>query len=431
MTVWAKGPRFYPMAFMQRTPFARNWRPRAAIAWGAGLALALGTVAVVAQIEGDRGIAPVASTGDIQIDGIDVNTTGKTAEEARRNGWREASKLAWAKAGGPQLDAGQIEGLVSSIVVEREQIGPRRYIARLGVIFDRTRAGQFIGGDQAVAVRSQPLLTIPVLYSGGTAQVFEVRGPWQKAWAEFHAGASAIDYVRPTGGGGDSLLLTAGQMTRRSRSWWRNVLDQFGASDVIMPVARIERQWPGGPVKGTFTARYGPDNRVLGTFELTARDSAGLPGMLNAAVQRLDRIYSDAMVAGTLKVNPTLNSDQTAISPAVAALIAAAERVSAAQEASVASPVAAVPTPEAGPVTEAPVTYTVQFASPDAKAVDAALGAVRGVAGVRAAATTSLAMGGTSVMRVTFAGSLDDLAAALKARGYTVAGGNGALSIRK
>lgn len=430
MTVWAKGPRFYPMAFTQPLLSARNWRPRAAVVWGAGAALALGAAAVIAQIEGDRGIAPVASTGDIEIDGIEVNTTGKTGEEARRNGWREAAKLAWAKTGGPQLSDSQIEGLVSSVVVEREQIGPRRYIARLGVIFDRTRTGQFIGGGDAVTARSQPLLTIPVLYSGGTAQVYEVRGAWQKAWAEFHAGASAIDYVRPTGGGGDSLLLTSGQLTRRSRSWWRNVLDQFGASDVILPVALLEREWPGGPVKGTFTARYGPDNRVLGSFTLTAKDSAALPGMLNAAVQRLDRVYADALAAGALRVNPTLNSDQTAISPAVAGLIAAAERVSAAQEAAVAGP-ADAPKLEAAPALEAPVTFTVQFASPDARAVDAALGAVRGVSGVRAAATTSLAMGGTSVMRVTFVGSLDELAAALKSRGYTVVSGNGALSIRK
>ena len=110
------------------------------------------------------------------------------------------------------------------------------------MIFDRTRAGQFISPGGAVGPRSQPLLTIPVLYSGGTAQVFEVRGAWQAAWAQFHAGASAVDYIRPNGGGGDSLLLTAGQVSRRSRSWWRNILDQFGASDVIMPVARLERQ---------------------------------------------------------------------------------------------------------------------------------------------------------------------------------------------
>jgi len=437
MGLWAKGPRFHPMASMHPSSHARWWRSPAALQLAGSLALAAGIVVVavgpsrlLAQIEGDRGIAPVASTGDIEIDGIEVNTTGKTADEARHNGWREAAKQAWAKTGGPQLSDGQIEAMVSAVIVEREQIGPRRYIARLGVVFDRTRAGQYVGDGAAVTTRSQPLLTIPVLYSGGTAQVYEVRGPWQKAWAEFRAGASAIDYVRPNGGGGDSLLLTAGQVTRRSRSWWRNVLDQFGASDVIIPVARLERQWPGGPVKGSFTARYGPDNQVLASFELTARDSSQLPQMLAQAVQRMDRIYTDALAAGTLRINPTLNSDGTSVSPAVAAILAAADRAGAAQGPAAGEGWAATQL-ETTATTEAPVTYTVQFASPDARAVDGALGAVRGVPRVKGAATTSLAMGGTSVMRVTFAGSLEELAAALRARGYSVVTGNGALSIRR
>jgi len=425
------------MVFTKTLSFARNWRPNAPFQLGASVAFALaivlagvGPTRLVAQIEGDRGIAPVASTGDIEITGIEVNTTGKTPDEARRAGWREAARQAWAKTGGPQLSDGQIEGLVSSIVVEREQIGPRRYIARLGVIFDRARAGQFVAAGGAVGQRSQPLLTIPVLYSGGTAQVFEVRTAWQAAWAQFHAGASAIDYVRPNGGGGDSLLLNAGQLTRRSRTWWRNILDQFGANDVIMPVARLERQWPGGPVKGTFTARYGPDNLSLGSFELTAADPANLPAMLNQAVQRLDRMYSDAVAAGTLRINPTLNLDQAGLNPAIASLLAAADRVAAAQAAAAAGP-DAEPTIAAAAAADAAVTVTVQFASPDARAVDTALASVRSVPGVSGAGTTSLAMGGTSVMRVVFSGTLDELAAALKSRGWSVVTGTNALSIKR
>ena len=115
----------------------------------AGLALALaGGVALVgpqrliAQIEGDRGIAPVVATGDIEVGGIDVNTTGRTALEAREAGWKAAYKLAWAKTNGPALGEGEIAQLVAGVVVEHEQIGPHRYIARLGVVFDRARAGE-------------------------------------------------------------------------------------------------------------------------------------------------------------------------------------------------------------------------------------------------------------------------------------------------
>ncbi len=420
----------------------RIWRPGPAAQLLIGLMLALavalaivGPQRLIAQIEGDRGILPTATSSDIQIGGIEIETTGKDAQEARLNGWKEAKRAAWQKLGGPAIADGQLESMVSAVVIEQEQIGPRRYIARLGVVFDRERAGQFLSSGAGGIARSHsaPMLVIPLLYSGGTAQVFEVKGPWQKAWAQFNAGTSAIDYVRPIGSGGDSLMLTAGQPGRRSRFWWRNVLDQFGASDVIVPVARLERQWPGGPVKGTFTARYGPDNTYLDSFILTANDEKGVAAMLGQALQRFDGIYSDALARGLLSPDPTLAADTSAFDAAIAA-ISAARQSKAADVAGPAQPrpdATASAEPSAAPTQAAVASFTVQFASPDAQAVDAALGAVRGVSGVRGAATSSIAIGGTSVMRVSFAGDLDALAAGLRARGWQVTVGSGALSIRR
>ena len=418
-------------------------RPGLAARLVAGLALALAAALIIvgperllAQIEGERGILPVATSSDIQIGGIEVETTGKDAQEARTNGWKLAQRIGWQLLKGPAMSDGQIEGMVSAVVIEREQIGPKRYVARLGVVFDRQRAGQFLGGGgggggDVTRSHSAPLLVIPVLYSGGVAQTFEVRGPWQKAWAEFRAGASAIDYVRASGSGGESLILTAGQPGRRSRLWWRNVLAQFGASDVIMPVARLERQWPGGPVRGFFTARYGPDNTYLDSFALTANDEAGLPAMLNAALQRFDSIYTGALAQGLLRPDATLYSEQQSMDAALSALIAATQPQPVEGPTATASSSApsALASETAAPDTVA--TYSVQFASPDAAAVDAALGAVRGASGVRGAATSSIAIGGTSVMRVTYAGELDALAAALRARGWQVTVGSNALSIRR
>ncbi|MFM5905965.1 MAG: heavy-metal-associated domain-containing protein [Novosphingobium sp.] len=400
-------------------------------------ALVAGSVRLIAQVEGDRGINPVAVSHDIEISGIEVNVTGKTAEEARQAGWNEARRKAWAKAGGPSIPDGQIESYVSAIVVEREQIGPRRYIATLGVIFDRARAGQFLSSREGgAASHSAPMLTIPVLYSGGVAQVYEVRGPWQAAWAQFKAPTSGIDYVRPSGSGGDSLLITAGQTSRRSRVWWGNIVEQFQASDVLMPVARLERQWPGGPVRGTFTARFGPDNGSLGSFTLSANTEAEVPAMLATAVRRIDTMYNDALSKGLLKPDAALRQND-GLDPALAAIISASARIEAGNSATQTQPNtkpsdAPTDSPSATPSPEAKVTsITVQFASPDAKAVDAALSSVRGVPGVRGASTSSLAMGGTSVMRVTFSGSIDDLRSALQSRGWSVSAGSNALSIRR
>ena len=433
-----------PLSRLPDLRFSRAALRRWGLGWGLGFAAAalLLAFAVVAQIEGERGIAPVATSHDIQISGIEVETTAKTPQEAREAGWAEAKKKAWAQLGGPAMGDGQLDAMVASIVIEHEQIGPHRYIAKLAVVFDRTKASQYIGaGDGAQATHSAPMLIIPVLWSGGVAQVYEVRGAWQAAWARFNPASSGIDYIRPSGSGGDSLLINSGQISRRSRSWWGTVLGQFQASDVVIPEARLERQWPGGPVHGTFTARYGPDNVMLGSFTLDAKDEAGVPAMLDVAVKRIDTMYNQALAQGMLRPDPTLLSGQQ-MDPQLAAIIAAAAKkesdTSPAADSS-ASPgieplpgTSPSPSPSPSATAEAKVTsITVQFASPDAKAVDSVMASVRSVPGVRGASTTSLAMGGTSVMRVSFAGSTDDLRDALKSRGWSVSSAGGALSIRR
>jgi hypothetical protein len=426
-----------------RTPYARVLRDVSPLGRGAlaiGLVLAAGVG--IAQIEGERGIAPVVATNDIEVGGIEVDAAGKTAAEARQNGWREAYKKAWEQAHGPALDVGSIESAVAGVIVEHEDIGPHRYRAKLTIAFDRARAGQFGAGNGGVAVRSAPMLVIPVLYSGGVGQVFEVRGAWQKVWAEFHTGVSAMDYVRANGAGADSLLMTAGQVGRRSRVWWRSILDQYGASDVLIPTARLERQWPGGPVKGVFTARYGSDNHVLGSFELTAPDDGAVPAMLSQGLARIDQLYVDALGRGLLRPDPTLSIDHPTIDPGLANLIAAGHAAEAAQAAAqaaadseVAAEAAAVaaPKPEVKPAAPAKVAaaVSIQFASPDARAVDAALAGVRGVAGVENAGTTSIAIGGTSIMKANYSGTPEALATALRARGWQVSVSGSTLRIKR
>jgi hypothetical protein len=234
MTVWAKGARFSPMPHLTRSiplaQFLAKCRPGPTVSLIGGLsaALALALVAIgpqrlIAQIEGERGIAPLATVTDIEVRGIEVNVSGKTGEDARQAGWKEAQRKAWEEINGPKMSDDQIAAMVSAIVIEREQIGPRRYVARLGVLFDRAKVGGLLGtGDGDLArSRSAPLLVLPVLYSGGTAQVFEVRGAWQRAWANFQTAASPIDYVRPVGSGGESAILTAGHAAAcgGARSW--------------------------------------------------------------------------------------------------------------------------------------------------------------------------------------------------------------------
>jgi hypothetical protein len=424
-------------------------RAFSSIRWALAAVLALvflggGYALVLAQISGDRGIAPTASSADIEVRGIKVDVRADSAEEARSEAWRQAARLAWEKVNGPAISDGQLSSMVSAIVIQRERVGPKRYVATLGVTFDRQRAGRFLGGAQA-ARSSAPMLLIPVMVSGGSYTSFEVRNPWQRAWADFNPGTSRIDYVRPSGAGGDSLLLNYGQAGRRSRAWWRITLDQFGAADALVAIAKLDHQFPGGPIRGTFTARYGPDSTFLDSFKLTANSPGELPEMLGEAVRRIDRIYEQALAEGKLQPDPTLRLGGSGeVDPALQRLIEigravqARERAAAQAAADAASggeagdpEASAAPTPTPTPTPAVVNNITVQFATADAMAFDATLSTMRQVPGVRGVAVTSTAMGGTSVMRVSYGGDLSALAAALRERGFTVREGSNTLAISR
>lgn len=383
---------------------------RAMLWWGGAAVLAVATITgvqLLAQIEGDRGIAPLANSQDIQVNGISVDVTAKTGAQARIDGWKLAEKEAWKKLGGPDMPTESIDAMVTSVVIGHEQVGPKRYIATLGVIFDKAKAGQYVGAGAGSGPRSAPLLLIPMLDSGGVRQVFEVRGPWQRAWAEFQAAASPVDYVRPTGSGGESLILTAGQTSRRSRLWWRTVLGQFDASDVVMPVARLERQWPGGPIKGTFTARYGPDNSLIGSVTLRASNASGIAQMLDEGARRIDELYIRALNDGRLRPDPSLIIEEP-VDPDALAIENAADAV-----------VETVDLPTMTSTTGT-TSFAIQFDTPDVGSIGAGESTVRAIPGVRSASTSSLALGGTSVMQVSFEGTVDMLRNGLQARGYNV-----------
>ncbi len=400
----------------------------------AAAALAGGGV-LYAQLEGaDRGVPPIDSASTLEVTGVEVDTSAKTADQARFDGWRQAQskgwKALWAKTTGqpinqaPDLSESVLNSIVSGIIIEQEQIGPTRYIARLGVLFDRARTGQLLGVGPLAGRRSAPMLVIPVMVTGSAFQTFESRTEWQKAWARFRTGGSAVDYVRPTGSGIDPLLLNLMQTKRPGRAWWRMLLDQYGAADVIVPEVRLKRSFPGGPAIGTFTARFGPDNRFIGSFSLRVENSAAIPRMLDEGVRRLDLLFTQALQAGILIPDPTLIIEEPE------ALTEAAEEIEAANEG---RPVAA-PAPSTAPVS-VPVgsaqPVTIQVDTPTAALIQQAEVAVSRVPGVTSALTTNPAVGGTSTMRVTFVGDPVNLVAALQSQGWTVAGAGASIRISR
>ena len=369
---------------------------------------------VLAQMEpGERGIAPIDSSGTLEVTGIHVDVGAKDAASARFAGWRiaqrEGFKALWAKqhnrpaSEAPNLSDSTLDGLVSSIIIDRESIGPNRYIADLGILFDRARAGEMLGFAGEIR-RSAPMLLIPVMISGGTATSVETRNPWQRAWAQFRTSQSPVDYVRISGSGVDPLLVNAAQTRRPGRGWWRNIIDLYGAADILVAEVSLKRLYPGGPAYARFVARHGPDGEILGGFDLKAKDSADIARMMDEGVRRMDELFARALAAGELTRDPSLIIVEPP--PPVE------------DELEAVRPLAVAP----------PKSIQLQILTRDDAGLANVTAVLRGVAGVEGVGAVG-AQSGWSILRVNFRGDNSALAAQLRARGWSVSDVGGTLRV--
>lgn len=364
-------------------------------------------VAVRAQLEtGERGILPIDSSGTLEVGGIRVDVGGKDAMDARYAGWRiaqrEGFKKLWAATHkrppeqAPRLPDSTLDQIVSAINVEREQIGPTRYIANLGIQFDRARAAPFLGVEGGEIRRSIPMLIMPILVTGGTATAVELRNGWQRAWAQFRTNQSPIDYVRVSGMGVDPLLVNAAQVSRPGRGWWRNLLDLYGAADILVAEVQLQRLYPGGPARARFVARHGPDSEIIGGFTLVAPRGDMVDDMLALGVRRMDRLFADALAAGMLQRDPSLDLPPPPI-----------EEIIEEEEA-----------PEQqGPAGNA---FQVQVVGRDVNSYNFAMAHLRTMAGITSASPQQINPGGTSYILVNYTGGIGELGSALSARGWVV-----------
>ena len=363
-----------------------------------------------AQLEsGERGILPIDSSGTLEITGIHVDVGGPDAASARYAGWRIAQRQGfralWAKthnrpaSEAPNLPDSTLDGLVSSITVEREQIGPNRYIADLGILFDRARSGEMlgVGGERR---QSPPMLLIPITVSGGTATSVELRNSWQRAWAQFRTSQSTIDYVRVSGMNVDPLLVNAAQTNRPGRGWWRNIVDLHGAADILVAEVQLQRLYPGGPARARFIARHGPDNEIVGGFTLSTSNGDAVPAMMAEGVRRMDELFMTAFAAGALERDPTLDIPEPPPLP-----------VEEVEEA---------PPPKAQ---QPAFAFQVQIVANNVNTYNFAMAHLRTLPGIEQISPQSINPTGISYILVSYRGSGAQMASALTARGWSAAYG--------
>jgi hypothetical protein len=378
------------------------------------VALGIGGVAYTQLESGDRGILPLDSSGTLEISGIHVDVGGNDALSARYSAWRIAQRQGfralWAKMHNapinqaPNLPDSTLDDIVSSINVESEQIGPNRYIADLGILFDRARAAPFLGVEGGEVQRSAPMLLIPITITAGAETSVELRNLWQRSWAQFRTSQSPIDYVRVSGLGVDPMLVNAAQAERPGRGWWRNIIDLYGAADILVAEVQVHRLYPGGPAQARFIARHGPDNEIVGGFTLTAPNSTAIPAMMNEGARRMDEVFTTALAAGRLARDSSLDL------PAPPPILEPVETV------------------------EKPVNTTnafqIQIVANDVNIYNFAMAHLRTLGGIDSATPQLINTSGTSYVLVAYHGGIAQLAAALSGRGWLVDYSGSVIKIR-
>ena len=375
------------------------------------LALALFAALPVAA----RDTASATGSSAYVIGGIAVDTAGKSTYEARLTAYRVARAKAWpilwsrltglGEASAPRLGDIALEQMVAAIEIEGEQFSTTRYIATLGVVFDRARASRAFAGTSG-ALHSGPMLLLPLFSDGGARTLYQAKTPWLAAWTRFSDSLSPLDYVIASGSAGDNILLTSYQLNRADRPLWRNILNRFGSIDVLIAEVRLNRAWPGGPVAAEFIARHGPDAVELGRFSLTAATADGLDAMLDTGVQRVDAIYTQALRDGRLRSDPSLSVE-------MAPLIASGVTIGVGGGAAAASGVEA------------------EVETLDAASWGAVEATLRGTPTVTGVNIMSLSLGGTSRIVIRHGDTREMLLYQLDQRGLRLVPGPGGMLLRR
>lgn len=355
--------------------------------------------------------------GGYTVGGIRVDIAAKSAQQARNAAFREAQRRAWpllwtqltglAPGSAPRLGDGGLDGIVSGIEIQSERFSTTRYIATLAVVFDRQRASDYLGGT-AGALRSGPMLLLPLIQVGGVRTIYQTKTPWVEAWLRFREGISPMDYVLASGSAGDNVLLTAYQVRRSDRRLWRNILNRFETIDVLTAEVKLDIAWPGGPIEALFIARHGPDANELGRFSMSADSEAGLAALLDAGAARIDAIYAQALRTGRLRSEVDLSED-------LAPILSAAPLIGG----------------EMGAIAAAAGAVEAAVVTPDEASLLAAEAQLRATPTVAGVTVVSTSIGGTSRLVIRHADTREMLLYQLDQRGLRLAPSEGGLLLRR
>ena len=250
--------------------------------------------AVVCMLVGLLAGAGPAASGDsplFTVTGVRVDVRDKDAASAKLKGFSEAQVKAFRKLvirlGDEsaarrlnKLTPGQIGRMLSSMSVERESSGPRRYVATLTVKFLAEKVRQALANAGVSYTEEQsPAIVIVPLWMGPDGPVVWQDNPWRNAWLGLKAENSMVPVIIPLGDLTDTQAITAAQVAANDVTRLEAIRMRYNADAILVAIAQPV---PENAVKASMTGKS-PVGRILFSKTYVAKQGGIAQAALIAA----------------------------------------------------------------------------------------------------------------------------------------------------
>ena len=193
------------------------------------------------------------------ITGVDVDTTAKTAAQAREialaSGQKQALDLLLRQmtltsdhARLPILTDADVPALVGGIEIANERTSTTRYLASLTVNFKQNAVRQLLSanGLAFTETHSPPRLVLPLFDDAGALLLWDAENAWRQAWLDMSAPAAPVPLIQPIGDLLDIGTISARQAADLDPGRMQAVADRYGVADLVVAHARLAVDYGSG-----------------------------------------------------------------------------------------------------------------------------------------------------------------------------------------
>ncbi|MHA1108230.1 MAG: DUF2066 domain-containing protein [Alphaproteobacteria bacterium] len=183
---------------------------------------------------------------------VRVDTTDKTAAAARKIALAEGHRQAFdrlltrlvpdrERSRVPRITAADIAELIRDFQIDSEKTSPVRYLATLRFRFKRAAVRRHLrdSGVPFAETRSKPVLVMPLYRRAGALLLWDRANGWREAWGALPPSDGLIPMILPKGVLEDVNDIGPEQALKGDETRLRAIARRYGATDVLMVVARL------------------------------------------------------------------------------------------------------------------------------------------------------------------------------------------------